>query len=78
MVNVAVFCSGFAVVYYLKTENCKNTATLKKVNFRPVAQGGSQLWWAVLIGSWWQLLVVGDSAVGWWVAMTGLRWLVGG
>ena len=36
MVNVAVFCSGFALVYYLKTENCKNTATPKKVNFRPV------------------------------------------
>ena len=40
--------------------------------------GGSGLWWAVLIGSWWQLLEVGDSAVGWWVAMTGLQWVVGG
>ena len=40
--------------------------------------GGSGSWWAVLIGSGWQLLVVGDSAVGWWVAMTGLHWVVGG
>ena len=38
--------------------------------------GGSGLWWAVLIGSGWQSLVVGESAVGWWVAMTGLRWVV--
>ena len=40
--------------------------------------GGSGLWWVVLIVSEWQLLVVGDSALGWWVAMTGLRWVVGG
>ena len=40
--------------------------------------GGSGSSWAVLIGSGWQLLVVGDSAVGWWVAMTGLHWVVGG
>ena len=33
---------------------------------------------AVLIDSGWQLLVVGDSAVGWWVAMTGLQGVVGG
>ena len=37
--------------------------------------GGSESWWAMLIGSGWQLLVVGDSAVGWWVTMTGLRWV---
>ena len=40
--------------------------------------GGSGLWWAVLIGRGWQSLVVGESAVGLWVAMTGLRWVVGG
>ena len=40
--------------------------------------GGSGLWWAVLIGSGWQLLVVGDSAVAWWVTMTSLQWVVGG
>ena len=40
--------------------------------------GGSGLWWAALIGSGWQLLVVGDSAVGWCVAMTGLHLVVGG
>ena len=40
--------------------------------------GGSGLSWAVLIGSGWQLLVVGDSAVVWWVAMTGLQWVVDG
>ena len=40
--------------------------------------GSSGSWWAVLIGSGLQLQVVGDSAVGWWVAMTGLHWVVGG
>ena len=40
--------------------------------------GDSGSWSAVLIGSGWQLLVVGDSGEGWWVAMTGLRLVVGG